>query len=176
MASQPVTARLEALRVTQSDFRPHTSNDNRFSEASCKTLKYWPDFPHRFPTLVGARRFLRRCFAWYNTAHRQRGLGWMTSATVHHGEGAAVPDRRAQVLAAAYARHPERFAAGPPQPIVGQEMAIGFLLHALGRFAAEHHPEPAWVRLEFIEDLLDLPALVIRRRQLVGRRRRGARV
>ena len=72
----------------------------------------------------------------------------MTPATVHHGAGAAVPDRRAQVLAAAYARHP-------------------------GRFAAAHHPEPAWVRLEFIEDLLHLPALVIRRRQLVGRRWRG---
>ncbi len=76
MASQRVTGRLEALRVTQSHSRPRTSNDNRFSEASCQTLKYWPDFAHRFPTLVGARRFLRRCFAWYNTAHRQRGLGW----------------------------------------------------------------------------------------------------
>ena len=60
--------------------------------------------------------FLRGFFAWYNTEHRHSALGWMTPATVHHGEGAVVHARRAQVLAAAYARHPERFGAGPPQP------------------------------------------------------------
>jgi putative transposase len=116
MASQPVAALLEALGVTKSHSRPHTSNDNPFSEAQFKTLKYRPDFPDRFPSLAAARRFLRRFFAWYNREHRHSGLGWMTPATVHHGEVAAVRGQRAQVLAAAYARHPERFAAGPPRP------------------------------------------------------------
>ena len=116
MASQPVAALLEDLGVTKSHSRPHTSNDNPFSEAQFKTLKYRPDFPDRFPSLAAARRFLRRFFAWYNTEHRHSGLGWMTPATVHHGEVAAVQTHRAQVLAAAYARHPERLAAGPPQP------------------------------------------------------------
>ncbi len=57
--------------------------------------------------------------------------------------------------------------------IGGQEIAIGFLLHALGRLAAEHHPGPALGCLEFIEELLDLPPLVVQGRQLVGRRLGG---
>jgi len=116
MASQPVAALWEELGVTKRHSRPHTSNDNPCSAAQFKTLRYRPDFPDRFPSLAAARRFLRRFFAWYHTEHRHSGRGWMTPATVPQGEVAAVHARRAQVLAAAYSRHPERFAAGPPQP------------------------------------------------------------
>lgn len=65
---------------------------------------------------MAALRFLRRLFAWYNTEHRHSGLGWMTPATVHPGDVAAVQARRAQALTAPDARHPERLAAGSPQP------------------------------------------------------------
>ncbi len=66
--------------------------------------------------LMKARRWLRQFFHWYHTEHRHSGLGWLTPAVVHRGEGPPVQRQRAAVLAAAYARHPERYAAGPPQP------------------------------------------------------------
>ncbi len=116
MASQPVAALLTELGVTKSHSRPHTSNDNPYSEAHFKTLTYRPDFPDRFASLPAARRWLRRVFHGYHTEHRHSGLGWLTPAVVHRGEGPAVQRPRAVVLAAAYARHPERYAAGPPQP------------------------------------------------------------
>ena len=118
MVSQPVAALLTELGVTKSHSRPHTSNDNPYSEAQFKTLKYRPDFPDRFPSLAAARRWLRRFFHWYHTEHRHSGLGWLPPAVVHRGEGPAVQRQRAGVLATAYARHPERYAAGPPQPPV----------------------------------------------------------
>ncbi len=116
MASQPVAALLTELGVTNSHARPHTSNDNPYSEAQFKTLKYRPDFPDRFPSLAAARQWLRAFFHWYHTEHRHSGLGWLPPAVVHRGEGRAVQQQRAAVLAAAYARHPERYAAGPPHP------------------------------------------------------------
>jgi putative transposase len=116
MASQPVAALLTELGVTKRHARPHTSNDNPYSEAHFKTLKYRPDFPDRFPSLPAARRWLRHFFHGYHTEHRHSGRGWLTPAVVHRGEGPAVQQHRAAVLAAAYARHPERYGAGPPQP------------------------------------------------------------
>ena len=48
MASKPVALLLADLGVTKSHSRPHCSNDNPYSEAHFKTLKYRPDFPGRF--------------------------------------------------------------------------------------------------------------------------------
>jgi putative transposase len=55
MTSEPVALRLADLGVTQSHSRPHVSNDNPYSEAQFKTLKYRPAFPARFPTIEAAR-------------------------------------------------------------------------------------------------------------------------
>jgi putative transposase len=54
MTSKPVAFLLADLGVTQSHSRPHVSDDNPFSEAQFKTLKYRPDFPERFDS--GSRR------------------------------------------------------------------------------------------------------------------------
>jgi putative transposase len=78
MASKPVAFLLADLGVTKTHSRPHTSNDNPYSEAHFRTLKYRPDFPDRFGSLADARGFCRRFFAWYNTAHRHSGLAWHT--------------------------------------------------------------------------------------------------
>jgi putative transposase len=45
MTSKPVALLLADLGVTQSHSRPHVSNDNPYSEAQFKTLKYRPGFP-----------------------------------------------------------------------------------------------------------------------------------
>jgi putative transposase len=116
MTSKPVAFLLADLGVTQSHSRPHVSNDNPFSEAQFKTLKYRPDFPGRFGSIEDARRHCQVFFAWYNDEHRHGGLGLHTAADVHYGLAEAVRDKRAGVLDAAYAAHPERFVRKPPEP------------------------------------------------------------
>jgi putative transposase len=116
MASKPVALLLADLGVTKSHSRPHCSNDNPFSEAQFKTLKYRPEFPDRFGSIEDARAFCQRFFRWYNHAHHHSGLGFHTPADVHFGRAPGIQLERARVLDAAYATHPERFVRHPPQP------------------------------------------------------------
>jgi putative transposase len=115
-ASKPVAFLLADLGVTKSHSRPHTSNDNPYSEAQFKTMKYRPEFPERFRSIEEARAFCRTFFSWYNGVHRHGGIGFMTPEAVHFGRAAELTERRAEVLAAAYAAHPERFVRKPPAP------------------------------------------------------------
>jgi putative transposase len=77
MFSKPVALLLADLGVTKSHSRPHTSNDNPFSEAQFKTLKYRPGFPDRFTSIEEARSFCQEFFTWYNIDHRHAGIGLM---------------------------------------------------------------------------------------------------
>ncbi len=117
MASKPVAFLLADLGITKSHSRPHTSNDNPYSEAQFKTMKYRPEFPDRFESIEQARAFCRDFFRWYNDEHRHSGIGLLTPAAVHHGMVDEITERRAEVLAAAYASHPERFVRGRPRPL-----------------------------------------------------------
>jgi putative transposase len=116
MTSKPVALLLADLGVTKTHSRPHVSNDNPFSEAQFKTLKYRPEFPDRFGSIVDARGFCQRFFPWYNTEHHHTSLGLLTPADVHFGRAATRVAARAAVLAAAHAAHPERFVRGVPHP------------------------------------------------------------
>jgi putative transposase len=116
MASKPVAFLLADLGVTKTHSRPHVSNDNPYSEAQFKTLKYRPDFPDRFGSLQDARTYTRTFLTWYNTQHRHSGIGYHTPSDVHHGHAEQVREVRADVLAAAYSRNPERFVRHAPQP------------------------------------------------------------
>jgi putative transposase len=116
MTSKPVALLLADLGVTQSHSRPHVSNDNPYSEAQFKTLKYRPGFPRRFDSIEAARAHCQDFFGWYNNQHRHGGLGLHTAADVHHGRAAGVQAARASVLTSAYAAHPERFVRKPPIP------------------------------------------------------------
>ena len=116
MKSKPVALLLADLGVTKTHSRPHVSNDNPFSEAQFKTLKYCPQFPERFGSLEDGRAFGQVFFPWYNQEHRHSGLGFLTPAVVHFGQAPTVRAQRQQVLAAAYAAHPERFVKGRSQP------------------------------------------------------------
>jgi putative transposase len=116
MASKPVAFLLADLGVTKTHSRPHTSNDNPYSESHFRTLKYRPDFPATFGSLADARAFCQRFFHWYNTEHRHSGVAWHTPHDVHYGRSAVVHAVRADVLAAAYTRNPERFVRKPPEP------------------------------------------------------------
>jgi putative transposase len=116
MTSKPVALLLADLGITQSHSRPHVSNDNPYSEAQFKTLKYRPDFPARFPSIEAARAHCQDFFPWYNNDHHHGGLGLHTAADVHYGRAQAVQAGRAQVLAAACTAHPERFVRKAPAP------------------------------------------------------------
>lgn len=116
MTSKPVAFLLADLGVTQSHSRPHVSDDNPYSESQFKTLKYRPDFPGCFGSIEAARLHCQEFFAWYNDEHRHSGLGLHTPADVHYDLAGVVRDKRAAVLDAAYAAHPERFPRKHPEP------------------------------------------------------------
>jgi putative transposase len=116
MASKPVALLLADLGVTKSHSRPHCSNDNPYSEAQFKTLKYRPEFPDRFGSIEDARAFCQRFFHWYNHAHHHSGLGFHTPADVHFDRAPLIQLDRARVLDAAYAARPERFVRHAPKP------------------------------------------------------------
>jgi putative transposase len=69
MTSKPAALLLADLGVTQSHSRPHVSNDNPYSQAQFKILKYRPAFPARFPSIEAARAHCREFFPWYNNEH-----------------------------------------------------------------------------------------------------------
>jgi putative transposase len=116
MTSKSVAFLLADLGVTKTHSRPHVSNDNPFSEAQFKTLKYRPDFPERFGAIQDARAHGHIFFPWYNTEHHHSGLGLLTPHDVHFGFAEQRVAARAAVLTTAYAAHPERFPAGRPIP------------------------------------------------------------
>jgi putative transposase len=116
MTSKAVAHLLADLGVTKSHSRPHVSNDNPFSEAAFKTLKYHPSYPARFGSLIDARAWARPFFHWYNHIHRHTGIGLLSGATVHAGQATAHLAARQQVLDLAYLAHPERFVRGRPTP------------------------------------------------------------
>lgn len=116
MRSKPVALLLADLGVVKTHSRPYVSNDNPFSEAQFRTLKYCPQFPDRFGSIEDGRAFGQVFFPWYNQEHHHSGLGFLTPAVVHFGRAEVVRGSRDRVLAAAYARHPERFVNGRPHP------------------------------------------------------------
>jgi len=116
----PMTAKCTAqlladLGVTQSLGRPRVSDDNPFSEAQFKTLKYHPGFPGRFDGQEAATGYCRSFFPWYNEHHRHGGIAMLTPADVYFGRATDTLARRQRALDAAYAARPERFPKGRPQ-------------------------------------------------------------
>jgi transposase InsO family protein len=116
MISKPVSTLMTDLGVLRSHSRPRVSNDNPYSEAQFKTMKYVPDFPERFGSLPDARAFCDGFFTAYNHEHRHSGIGMHTPASVHYGTAQTIHDLRQHALDRAHAAHPERFARRPQPP------------------------------------------------------------
>ena len=108
---------LADLGVTRSLSRPQVSDDNPFSEAQFKTLKYHPGFPGRFRGIDHATAFCRSFFPWYNTEHRHGGISMLTPHDVHQGRAPAMIERRRRILENAWTAHPERLFAGVQNPV-----------------------------------------------------------
>jgi putative transposase len=116
MTAKSLTMLLADLGVLPSLARPRIPDDNAYSEAQFKTVKYHPTFPGRFGGVLHARTWAQTLFHWYNYEHHHTALGLMTPAAVHTGLAPALHEQRLAVLAAAYVAHPERFVRGQPQP------------------------------------------------------------
>ena len=116
MTSQCTAQLLADLGVTRSLSLPQVSDDNPFSEAQFKTLKYHPSFPGRFDDQGQAKNFCRSFFPWYNAEHRHGGISMLTPEQLHFGLADEIIARREAVLRAAWAAHPDRFVSGEPKP------------------------------------------------------------
>jgi putative transposase len=116
MKSKPLALMLSDMGVTKSHSRPHVSNDNCYSEAQFKTMKYRPQFPKRFGCIEHSRSVSVDFFGWYNNEHHHSGIGQMTPADVHFGRAEAKWAERKLVLEAARNKRPERFVNGSPVP------------------------------------------------------------
>ena len=116
MTSKPVSQLLIDLCVHQSHSRPSVSNDNPYSEAAFKTLKYCPAFPPLFGSIQDARLFCEQFFGYYNNEHYHSGIGLLTPASVHTGQATTIIRARTNTLAAAYTANPHRFCTQPRPP------------------------------------------------------------
>lgn len=115
MIAKSMALLLAELGVSKSHSRPYNSDDNPYSEAQFKTMKYRPDFPERFESKGLALDWTRTFFDWYNDEHYHSSLGLMRPADVHYGRAYRIIQQRQQVLERAYEKHPERFVKGLPK-------------------------------------------------------------
>ena len=119
-----MSALLADLGVTRSHSRPRVSDDNPYSEAQFKTLKYLPNFPARFGSLADAREFCAGFFHEYNFVHRHSGIAWHTPASVHFGTSDEIDQARQNTLTAAYQANPQRFGRRPHPPVMPTQFWI----------------------------------------------------
>ena len=115
MTSKSVALLLSDLGVVKTHSRPHVSNDNPYSEAQFKTLKYRPEFPERFASIEEARILVAELIGWYNGEHHHGGIALLTPHMVQSGQAEAVIARRQTHLDRAYAARPQRFVNSPPK-------------------------------------------------------------
>lgn len=139
MKSKTVAQLLSDMTVIKSHSRPQVSNDNPYSEAQFKTLKYCPEFPGRFGSLEDARSFCQSFFPWYNAEHHHTGIGLLTPETVHYGRAQEVIEKRRLVLEAAYRNHPERFFNGRPK--------------------SQDPPSAAWINKPDLKSKIEVPEI-----------------
>jgi putative transposase len=116
MRSKVVAELMADLGVTKTHSRPHVSNDNPYSEAQFKTLKYCPQFPAAFGSIQDCRSFCQDFFNWYNKEHRHSGIAMLTPEQVHYNLAAEVLRQRSAVLSSAFERYPDRFKYKRPVP------------------------------------------------------------
>ena len=110
MKCYTMLAKLEALGIEPSFSRPHTSNDNPFSESLFKTCKYRPVFPvNGFATLKDARDWCALFVQWYNFEHHHSGINYLTPHHRHHCDWQEITQQRKAVYEAAKAAHSERW-------------------------------------------------------------------
>ena len=125
MKSYTLKSKLELLGVLSSYSRPRVSNDNPYSEAHFKTLKYRPGYPQDgFETIDKAREWVDTFVDWYNNKHYHSGLKFMTPSSRHNGETEKIMENRKLVYSTARELHPLRFKKGIRNWDVPKQVAL----------------------------------------------------
>lgn len=110
MKGSTMLSTLERLGVVSSFSRPRVSDDNPYSEAMFRTLKYRPNYPRKpFADLEAARSWVHGFAQWYNEEHRHSSLKFVTPGQRHRGEAQIVLSKRKEIHEEAKQRHPERW-------------------------------------------------------------------
>ncbi len=113
MKGATMLATLQFLGVAPSFSRPHVSDDNPFSEALFKTLKYCSSFPERgFASLEEAKIWVEKFVNWYNNIHLHSGISFVTPASRHNGNDVKILNNRHDVYVMAQAKNPSRWSKG----------------------------------------------------------------
>lgn len=110
MRGSTMLATLQWLGIVPSFSRPHVSNDNPYSEALFRTLKYTPAYPPvPFAHRDVARRWVQRFVDWYNGEHRHSAIRYVTPDQRHRGDDVRVLARRHALYQKARAARPQRW-------------------------------------------------------------------
>jgi transposase InsO family protein len=110
MKSQTLKVKMEEMGVISSYSRPRVSNDNPFSEALFRTLKYCPIWPSSgFKSLTDARVWVQKFVNWYNNIHRHSQIGFVTPAQKHAGQDIKLMENRRAIYEAAKQKNPSRW-------------------------------------------------------------------
>lgn len=111
MKGATMLSTLQWLGIAPSFSRPRVSDDNPFSEALFKTLKYCPSYPEggRFRSIEAAKEWVEKFVAWYNFVHLHSGINWVTPASRHVGIDSAILDGRKAVYETARQQNPARW-------------------------------------------------------------------
>ena len=110
MKAATFQALLEKLGIQSSYSRPRVSNDNPYSEAMFRTMKYRPEYPFKgFDTLESSRIWAAKFVHWYNVEHQHSGLKFVTPHQCHTGEYIDVLEKRKEIYEQAKQKHPERW-------------------------------------------------------------------
>ncbi|HEV7948669.1 MAG TPA: DDE-type integrase/transposase/recombinase [Glaciihabitans sp.] len=115
---------LQGHEVALSHNRPYVSNDNPFSEAGFRTMKYRPGYPKIFPDIDAARAYLTEYVSWYNGQHKHSGIALFTPGEVHDGTWRSAWNARDSALQSYFRAHPERFHARPRTPMPAEAVGI----------------------------------------------------
>ena len=109
MVGSSMLSRMQALGVMPSLSRPGVSDDNPYSEALFRTVKYAPVYPGHFRSVDEARAYFEAFVNWYNHDHRHSAIRFVTPAQRHDGEDRALLVKRKALYEHAKALHPQRW-------------------------------------------------------------------
>jgi len=110
MKGATMLATLQKLGVAASFSRPSVSNDNPYSEALFKTLKYKPGYPSKpFESLEDSRNWVLTFVSWYNEEHKHSNLKFVSPSLRHEGKDNEILKHRKAVYEAARKNNPARW-------------------------------------------------------------------
>jgi transposase InsO family protein len=112
MKSATMLATLQSLGVAPSFSRPQVSNDNPYSEALFRTLKYNAGYPKSFETIEEAREWVSKFVNWYNNEHRHSRIKYVTPMQRHTGEDKEILEKRKRTYEEAHMKNPNRWSRG----------------------------------------------------------------